>query len=89
MAERCRAHRGRILATVVNKYKYFIWTNDDTSEENVLFSKTLEGAIDFFNNLYMQVHADRRENVERIELTEYEGETILAYDTHQGVINGK
>lgn len=88
MARGCRAHRGRILATVVNKYKYFIWTNDDTSEENVLFSPSLEAAIEFFNNLYMQVHADRRSNVERIDLTEIDGEKILSYETHLGVING-
>lgn len=77
------------MESVVNKYKYFIWTNDDTSEENVLFSPSLDSAIEFFNELYMQVHADHRVNVERIELTEYEGESILAYDTHLGVTNGK
>ena len=73
----------------MNKYKYFIWTNDDKHEENVLFSASLESAMEFFNNLYMEVHDLKRTNVERIELTEYEGETIMSYDTHMGVLHVK
>jgi len=72
----------------VNKYKYFLWTNDDQHEENVLFAPSLDVAIEFLNNLYLQIHDERRSNVERIELTEYEGETLLSYDTHMGVLNG-
>lgn len=72
----------------MNKYKYFLWTNDDQHEENVLFAPSLDVAIEFLNNLYLQIHDERRSNVERIELTEYEGETLLSYDTHMGVLNG-
>jgi hypothetical protein len=72
----------------LNKYKYFIWTDGEDSEENVLFAQTLEQAIEFFNKLYMDIHTERRSNVKRIDLTEYEGEIILSYETHMGVLNG-
>jgi hypothetical protein len=70
----------------VTKYKYFIWTNDDKHEENTLFAASLDIAFDFINNLYMEVHSQKRTNVERIELTTYEGESLLTYETHMGVI---
>lgn len=72
----------------MNKYTYYIWTDQDSSEENVLFAQSLDGAIEFFNNLYMSIHADRRSEVRRIDLHEYEGERILSYDTHLEVLNG-
>ena len=72
----------------MNTYKYYILTNDDTSEENILLSASLDIAIEFFNDLYMEVHLDGRINVERVELREDDtGELIYAYDTHMEAIN--
>jgi len=71
----------------LNQYKYFVWTNDDTSEENVLFAPTLDVAIEWFNNFYLEVHADGRSNVERIDLHDPDDEKILSYSTHTEVLN--
>lgn len=71
----------------VNRYKYYVWTNDDTSEENELFASTRDIAIEWFNNLFLGVHAENRFNVTRIELCEMDGERILAYDTHMEVFD--
>jgi hypothetical protein len=71
---------------LIQEYKYFIWTNDDTSEENVLFAPSLDVAMSFMNNLYLEIHAERRSNVERIDLVDLEGETIVSYQTHMGVL---
>lgn len=71
----------------MDKYKYFIWTNDDSSEENLLLAPTLDIAIEFFNDLYLQIHDERRSNVERIDLTDMEDNVLLSYDTHMGVLN--
>ena len=74
----------------MNKYKYYILTNDDTSEENVLLSASLDIAMEFMSNLFMEVHLEGRTNVERIELREeLTGELIQAYDTHMEAINAK
>lgn len=71
----------------MSKYKYFIWTNDGTSEENTLFATTYDVAIEFFNDLYLQIHDQKRSNVERIDLTDMDDNVILSYETHMGVLN--
>ena len=71
------------------EYKYYVLTNDDTSEENILFAGSLDIAIEFFNDLFLKVHDDKRSNVERLELVGPDGENILTYETHMGVINAK
>ena len=71
----------------MTEYKYYVLTNDDTSEENVLFAPSLDIAIEFFNELYLSVHDEKRVNVERLELVGPDGENILTYDTHMGVLN--
>ena len=74
----------------MNEYKYYILTNDDTSEENILFAGSLDIAIEFFNNLFLSIHAEGRNNVDRIELRGPDGDSILTYDTHMGAVhNGK
>jgi len=74
----------------VNTYKYYILTNDDTSEENTLLSASLDIAMDFMSDLFLSVHLDGRANVERIELREeLTGELIQAYDTHMEAINAQ
>jgi hypothetical protein len=70
----------------LQQYKYYIWTEGDDSEENVLFAQTLDHAIEFFNKLYLDIHSERRQNVVRIELIDSDGEQLLNYNTHMGVI---
>lgn len=74
------------METVI-EYKYYILTDDDTSEENVLFAPSHDGAVEFFNNLFMSVHMDGRTNVQRIELRNDTGELVQEYDTHMEVLN--
>ena len=74
------------MATVI-EYKYYILTDDDTSEENVLFAPSHDVAIEFFNNLFMSVHMEGRTNVRRIELRDDMGELVQDYDTHMEVFN--
>lgn len=73
----------------MTEYKYYVLTNDDTSEENILFAGSLDIAIEFFNDLFLRVHDEKRGNVERLELVGPDGENILTYETHMGVINAK
>jgi hypothetical protein len=84
-----RMHSASRKAIGMNNYKYFIWTTDDQHEENELLAPSLDIAIEFFNKLYLEIHDEKRSNVERIELTEYEGESLLTYHTHMGVLYGK
>ena len=74
------------MATII-EYKYYILTDDDTSEENVLFAPSHDVAIEFFNNLFMSVHMEGRTNVQRIELRDDMGELVQDYDTHMEVLN--
>ena len=71
----------------MNQYKYYVWTGDDTSEENELFASTRGIAIEWFNNFYLGIHAEGRTNVERVELADTDGEIILSYNTHTEVLN--
>lgn len=72
----------------MNKYTYYIWTDQDSSEENVLFAQSLDKAIEFFNDLYMSIHSEGRSEVKRIDLHEHEGDRILSYETHLEVLSG-
>ena len=74
------------MATII-EYKYYILTDDDTSEENVLFAPSHDVAVEFFNNLFMSVHMDGRTNVHLIELRNDMGELVQEYDTHMEVLN--
>ena len=72
---------------MINTYKYYILTDDDTSEENDLLAPSLDVAIDFFNNLFMSVHLEQRTNVQHMELRDDVGQIIQEYSTHMEVFN--
>lgn len=74
------------MARVI-EYKYYILTDDDTSEENVLLAPSHDVAVEFFNNLFMTVHMEGRINVQRIELRDDTGELVQDYETHMEVLN--
>lgn len=73
------------MATV-DTYTLYVWTNDNTSEENVLMVQSREHAIEFFNDLFLQVHNERRTNVQSIELRCPHNELVAKYDTHFEVV---
>jgi len=74
------------LATII-EYKYYILTDDETSEENVLLAPSHDVAVEFFNNLFRSVHMDGRTTVQRLELRDDRGEPVQEYDTHMEVLN--
>jgi hypothetical protein len=74
------------LEGVTIKFEYFIY-RQESIDHSVLISGSRDEAIEFFNDLFMEIHYNNESDVVRIELREDNGDEMLSYDMHLEVVS--